>query len=400
MNDTKVGNATIRNIFSTRSNSEHTQKRGLLSALYKTTNLLRFEALVDGTITTFCKRLDEEFVNGPNEQQICRIDEWLLFFAWDVIGQLTFKKPMGFIEKGSDYSGLLETSEKALDYFAVVGQIPQLDYLLAKNPIMPMGPPSFDVATAFCAQQYVARRQDPEPQAGRKDMLDDFLEIERKSPEKMKDNGVISALLINIIAGSDTTATLLRAIVYYVLKNPRVYRKLRNELDDASLASPVSFSAAKKLPYLEAVILEACRFHPGVGLLLERVVPESGLELANGIILPPGTNVGMNPWVIHRDKGIFGDDAGVFRPERWLRDDDEAENDYRVRVANMKRHDLTFGAGKRVCIGKDMAMIETYKITATMFLTYNVSQVPEMIWKYLRSHHLIIELILFDIDVV
>jgi cytochrome P450 len=67
-------------------------------------------------------------------------------------------------------------------------------------------------------------------------MLDDFLEIGRTNPEEIDDNGVVSALLVNIMAGSDTTAILLRSIVYYTLKNHRVYKKPQTELDGAKLA--------------------------------------------------------------------------------------------------------------------------------------------------------------------
>lgn len=57
--------------------------------------------------------------------------------------------------------------------------------------------------------------------------------------------------------------------------------------------------------------------HPAVGLLLERVVPPGGANIA-GLWLPEGTVIGMNPWVAARDRTVYGDDADTFRPERWL----------------------------------------------------------------------------------
>jgi hypothetical protein len=59
------------------------------------------------------------------------------------------------------------------------------------------------------------------------------------------------------------------------------------------------------------------RLHPGVGFPLEHIVPEGGLTVGN-IHLPGGTIVGMNAWVIHRDKNVYGEDADIFRPERWI----------------------------------------------------------------------------------
>lgn len=64
------------------------------------------------------------------------------------------------------------------------------------------------------------------------------------------------------------------------------------------------------------------RLHPGVGFPLERYVPQEGLKVDN-LFLPGGTIVGMNAWVIHHDKLIFGEDAADFRPERWIEVDPE-----------------------------------------------------------------------------
>lgn len=57
--------------------------------------------------------------------------------------------------------------------------------------------------------------------------------------------------------------------------------------------------------------------HPGVGFPLERVVPAAGVTICD-FHIPGGTIIGANAWVIHQDKEVFGEDAGTFRPERWL----------------------------------------------------------------------------------
>lgn len=62
--------------------------------------------------------------------------------------------------------------------------------------------------------------------------------------------------------------------------------------------------------------------HPAVGLLLERLVPKGGAEV-EGVLLPEGTIVGMNPWVAARDKAVYGPDAYEFKPERWLEADEK-----------------------------------------------------------------------------
>jgi cytochrome P450 len=89
---------------------------------------------------------------------------------------------------------------------------------------------------------------------------------------------------------------------------------------DDKLSEPVSFAESNKMLYLQACMKEAMRMHPAVGQLLERVVPEGGATLS-GHWLPQGTIVGVNPWVPSRDKSVYGKDADIYRPERWLNAD-------------------------------------------------------------------------------
>jgi cytochrome P450 len=93
-------------------------------------------------------------------------------------------------------------------------------------------------------------------------------------------------------------------------------------------------------------------------------------------MISPGTIIGMNPWVIHQNKSIFGQDAESFNPDHWLRLEEETEEAFQVRLDRMKKADLSFGAGKRVCLGKNVALIETYKVIATLFMTFGVCSRP------------------------
>ena len=130
----------------------------------------------------------------------------------------------------------------------------------------------------------------------------------------------------NILAGSDTTAIFLRTLFKNLLDYPESLRRLREELYGAEsagrLSSPVTWKESKELPYLDACIKEAGRIHPPFGLPLERVVPAGGQTIC-GRFLKGGTIVGVSGWVVHRDREIFGQDADVWRPERWLVEDEE-----------------------------------------------------------------------------
>lgn len=248
--------------------------------------------------------------------------------------------------------------------------------LLDKNPVCRLGPPSFGWATEFGAKQYWKRLMEgrPESSSGTTDFLDKFIEAKNKKPDLITDDTVIMYLMANLVAGSDTTASTMCAAIYHVLNNPSVHQKLCAELRDANLSVPVQWKELRGLRYLNAVMREAMRVNPGVGLLCERIVGASGLTLPdNGGFVPEGTIAGMNPWVINRDPVTFGKDVDSFVPERWLPAAGEAEGDFASRISKMKGADFTFGAGKRMCLGKSLSRLESYKFIATLFIVFYVS---------------------------
>src|SRR5690606_8304764 len=93
----------------------------------------------------------------------------------------------------------------------------------------------------------------------------------------------------------------------------------------------LTWSQSQSLPYFQACLKEAMRVRPAVGLNITRVVPEGGAEIG-GEYFPGGTRVAVNGWVVHRDEGVFGADAGVFRPGRWLEGEEKARRMERYMV--------------------------------------------------------------------
>ncbi|KAF5230027.1 hypothetical protein FANTH_14008 [Fusarium anthophilum] len=156
------------------------------------------------------------------------------------------------------------------------------------------------------------------------DLLSKFLAKNSSNPDAFTSFHIISGCLSNMVAGSDTTAISLSAILYYLVKYPRCMIKLREEVDSftakGELSYHITYKQSLQMPYLQAIIKEALRLYPATGLPLERVVPKGGATIS-GCIFPEGSVVGINIWVAHRDIEVFGHDADEFSPERWLQDD-------------------------------------------------------------------------------
>ncbi len=180
---------------------------------------------------------------------------------------------------------------------------------------------------------------------------------------------------MNINAGSDTIASTLRAIFYHLLKTPDSLSQLQAELDSAvgggtiSSPSPTWNESQQNLPYLCAVIKEGLRMNPALSLSLERIVPREGLTLQHEdgtqTFFPPGTVVGINPWVFHRNQHVFGHDAESWNPGRWLSKEE-------TETKHMDHSILSFGAGKRSCLGKNIALLELHKLVPALLMKFKI----------------------------
>ena len=219
---------------------------------------------------------------------------------------------------------------------------------------------------------------DEHPSVKRDDLLSMFLKAKEDHPDFFDDGRVLTMAVSMAFAGSETTAISLSAVFYYLLKNPQCYQKLMAEIDEAIKEGAVedrptgliSWAESQKLPYLDACIKEAFRLHPATGLLLERVVPPQGAEIC-GEHIAGGTIVGCNPWVIHRRHQIFGQDKDLYRPERWT----EAGKEKRKEMESTMMH---FGVGSRTCIGKNISLLEMYKLVPSFLRRFEVCSLP---WK-------------------
>jgi cytochrome P450 len=142
---------------------------------------------------------------------------------------------------------------------------------------------------------------------------------------------------------------------------PEVQRRAQAELDAVvGRARLPTFADAPRLPYVRAVIREVLRWRP-VG---ERGVPHMTAEddWYEGMLIPKGATCMANIWHCNRDREIFGDDADDFKPERHL-DVKGEEVLPGPRETNGEGH-VTFGFGRRVCVGKHLANESLFITTA------------------------------------
>ena len=86
--------------------------------------------------------------------------------------------------------------------------------------------------------------------------------------------------------------------------------------------------------------------------------------------------MGVHAWVVHYNKGVYGADADCFRPERWL---EASEEQHKA----MEKSFFTFGAGSRVCLGKNISMLEMSKFVPQLLRHFEMEWASEEAeWKF------------------
>ncbi|MEE6485953.1 hypothetical protein FKM82_014463 [Ascaphus truei] len=152
-------------------------------------------------------------------------------------------------------------------------------------------------------------------------------------------------------AGVETTTTVLKWIIAYLLHYPEVQRKIQEELDmKVGLGRHPVISDRRSLPYLEATISEVLRIRPVSPLLIPHVALRD--SSIGEYTIPKEARVVINLWSLHHDEKEWADPE-VFNPDRFL---DEDGN----HVHSPSPSYLPFGAGIRVCLGKALAEMELF----------------------------------------
>ncbi|KAK0744864.1 cytochrome P450 [Apiosordaria backusii] len=388
-NSALVNGKITYHMFSTTDQTEHAQMKRPIVKHFSLGSVLALEPHYDRVLGELIQQLDTRFLKASNTT--CDLGEWIAFYAWDLITSVTFSKSFGYMTHGHDFDTSISTADKSLDYFAAVGQIPFLDFLLDKNPLVRIGPPNLSNVANIAMTSLVARTQGLDNyNPAVPDYLQHFIDAKSTHPDTVHDGMVFGYLLVNLLAGADTTAITIRAIFYYALKNPTIYSRLVNEIRSVGIdkSNAFPYSQARHLPYLEAVVREALRFHPAVAMPLERYVPAEGFTLPSGDFVPGGCAVGINPYIGNRTKAVWGADAEEFKPERWLQDvsGGESDEEYKKRMQKWNACDLSFGAGSRICLGRNLALVETYKVVATILNRYEIELADrEKEWETVNS---------------
>ena len=175
-------------------------------------------------------------------------------------------------------------------------------------------------------------------------------------------------MLLDSVAGSETTATFLSAVTFHLLRDRSTLDKLTSEIRTAFVSSSdITGDSTAHLPYLHAVIEEGLRIFPPVAFGLPRVSPGANVD---GSYVPEGTIVSTSNYSTSRDPRYWTA-PNDFIPERWL--EGSAYSD-------MKEASKPFSLGPRVCLGINLAYLEMQIILAKMLWHFDLQMGRDFDW--------------------
>lgn len=180
-------------------------------------------------------------------------------------------------------------------------------------------------------------------------------ELVRQTDDRVR---IRSEILNILLAGRDTTASLLTNVWWILSKRPDIWTKLQAEVATLQGAKP-DLAQLKDLKYVRALVNESLRLHPVVPGNAREALEDTKLPLGGGpdgkspLFVPAGQIVAWPSYTMHRRPEFYGEDAQEFKPERWLDDPVTGKKGLRPGWEY-----LPFNGGARICLGQQYALTE------------------------------------------
>ncbi|XP_076933480.1 alkane hydroxylase MAH1-like [Bidens hawaiensis] len=191
---------------------------------------------------------------------------------------------------------------------------------------------------------------------------------------KQDDKFLRDTILNLMIAGRDTTSSSLTWFLWLGVTHPSIIKKIRDEINatipTSDVGKPCVFKGEEtnKLVYLHAAFCEALRLYPPVPF--QHKAPIKPEFLPSGHRVDPTMKVLFSLYAMGRMETIWGVDSCKFKPERWITDKNTIRHEPSYKF-------LSFNAGPRTCIGRQVAFTQMKAIGAMILHNYNFEMVKD-----------------------
>lgn len=358
---------------STIPHALHRRRRAMFANHFSTTSIHNLEPLIQSKVEKFIQRMHEAKLNKKPFPLTYAFSAMTI----DIITLYSFGESYGCLDSPSfakHFHDVFVQTSLASD---VTKQFPRLTSLLNILPrrlndyILPSQKLLQEMQEIFASQARKVKEEhateskplgggDDEPQ---KLIFESMIDANVPAAEKSLRRLTEEAQLL-VIAGTLTTSHTLMTISWYLLSNPPVLARLKEEFanvhdpSSTDLKQPhIPLRTLESLPYLTATIRESLRLGTGVPHRLQRVSPTTALHI-HGYDLPPGTPVSMSAMLMHYNPDVFPEPEAL-NPDRWLPLDTEGKR--------LNKYLVPFSKGSRQCVGMNLAWAEMQLTLAAIF---------------------------------
>ncbi|KAK1760281.1 cytochrome P450 [Echria macrotheca] len=324
------------------------------------------EPIIAGYIDLLMARLREHVVDpdrrdpvtGGAARRALNMVDWYTWTTFDIIGDLAFGEPFGCLNRARE-DPWVTLITRSFEWAPIINAI---KYLGLERVLVPLlGANRFRKEHQKRTAEKLERRM--ALQVERPDLIEGLL---NKKDELNLDK---RRLLVNastlIVAGSETTATLLSGVTYLLLRNPDALKKVTEEVRTAfSSEDEITLTSVGQLNYMLACLNEALRCYPPVAGGLPRYIPKGrgGVTIA-GQTVPEKTIVSLWQWAAYHNEDNFREPFS-YRPERFLHDPKFAGD--RLDVLQ------PFSVGPRNCLGQNLSFAEMRLILARILYNFDL----------------------------
>jgi len=287
------------------------------------------------------------------EGEVVDVDEAMMHLALEVVGASLFGSDLsGDAERLADatLAALHVVVKKARSPLPVPVAVPTPTNVVLRRAVRKLD----DAVEAMLVDR---ARRPPEPGDPPRDMLDLLLAAHDDDGSRLSREQVRDQVVTFIVAGHETVASALTWAWHLLASNPQALTRLREEVDAVRPDGDVCFDDLARLPWTAAVLDETLRLYPPAWLITRRSLAPDVLA---GVGVPADSLVIISPWLVHRDAAAW-DEPERFDPSRFIGVDGTRRREVLASSAY-----LPFGAGPRMCIGRDMALLEGVLVLASL----------------------------------
>ncbi|KAL1961979.1 hypothetical protein VTN77DRAFT_714 [Rasamsonia byssochlamydoides] len=344
--------------------ADHSRFRRNFSHAFSDRALKEQEQLIRQYVDLLVSKLHD--ITRKNPQAKVEMVRMYNFTTFDIMGDLTFGEPLGLLE-GSEYNQWVAKVFASIKANALLRIIRYFPWLAALSIVFV--PRSLrqkrEAHIQYCIERVDRRLAKEKARPDIWGLVLNQTEEKRLSTKEMYANSQTF-----MIAGTETTATLLSGLTYQLLINPSKLEKLTREVRGAfSADEEITISGLARLEFLHACIEEGLRMYPPVPVGMPRVVPAEGKVIC-GEMVPGKTAVSVNQWATYRNPKNFKH-PNTFIPERWTNDPEFA--------TDQKAALQPFSTGPRNCLGKNLAYHEMRLILAKVLWHFDLSLCEESV---------------------